>query len=409
MKSDLDRLMAELNLDAIIVMGDNSPNTYRDYLTNRSRAGGSVFKKRGEPPIYVVRTGMELGEAAVSGLEVHRLFDFGQHELTVKHSGSPDLVTRDLFCNILRQLEITGRVGFYGMADVAQTMIQLSGVRECIPDLEVVLGGAASSLFSRAYATKDDQEIAALYDAGQRTSQVVAETWDFISGHSASGEFVVQQDGSPLTIGRVKQFIQQRELELNLDESSGCIFAQGHDAGVPHSHGNNAEPLRLGTTIVFDITPRDATNGYYHDMTRTWCIGYVPDQVQAAFEDEWHVFQTIKSSYRLGEITSSYQVLVCELFEAKGHLTPRSHPGTLEGYVHGLGHGLGLNIHESPSFQLDSQNVLEAGNVFTVEPGLYYPERGFGIRLEDTVHLDSNGTLHTLTNFHYDLVLPLKR
>jgi Xaa-Pro aminopeptidase len=144
-------------------------------------------------------------------------------------------------------------------------------------------------------------------------------------------------------------------------------------------------------------------------MTRTWCIGYAPDHVHAAYEDVWQVFQAEKAAYRLGEITSSYQVLACDLFDAKGHPTPRSHPGTLEGYVHGLGHGLGLNIHESPSFQLDSQNTLEAGNVFTVEPGLYYPDRGFGIRVEDTVHLDAHGVLNTLTNFPYDLVLPFKK
>jgi Xaa-Pro aminopeptidase len=75
-----------------------------------------------------------------------------------------------------------------------------------------------------------------------------------------------------------------------------------------------------------------------------------------------------------------------------------------------LGHGLGLNIHESPF--LGSNRIgskLQAGNVFTVEPGLYYPERGFGVRIEDTVYFDASGKLHTITNFPYNLVLPLSK
>jgi Xaa-Pro aminopeptidase len=76
--------------------------------------------------------------------------------------------------------------------------------------------------------------------------------------------------------------------------------------------------------------------------------------------------------------------------------------------VHSLGHGLGLNVHEAPRLSDKSSDTLAPGNVFTIEPGLYYPERGLGVRIEDTVYFDETGTLHTLTNFPYDLVLPLK-
>jgi Xaa-Pro aminopeptidase len=76
--------------------------------------------------------------------------------------------------------------------------------------------------------------------------------------------------------------------------------------------------------------------------------------------------------------------------------------------VHGLGHGLGLNVHEAPQFGLYTPSSnLAPGNVFAIEPGLYYPDRGFGVRIEDTVYLDQDGSPHTLTDFPYDLVLPL--
>jgi Xaa-Pro aminopeptidase len=90
-----------------------------------------------------------------------------------------------------------------------------------------------------------------------------------------------------------------------------------------------------------------------------------------------------------------------------GHPTIRSNPSTVEGYVHSLGHGLGLQIHSSPRFRSYLDDTIERGQVFTVEPGLYYPDRGFGIRIEDTIYVDDNGEFHSLTPFPKDLVIPI--
>jgi Xaa-Pro aminopeptidase len=409
MKSDLDRLMAEANLDAIVVIGDEAPNPYRDYLTNRSKANGSVIKKRGENGVFILRSNMERGEAASSGLKIYTLHDFGESDLRKKYGAQRDLVTRELFCNILRQLEIEGRVAFFGVADVNLTLLQLSVIEECMPDLQVIAGGEAAKLLQQAYTTKDEYEIAELKKAAHLTSQIVRNTWDFIAGHRADGERVVDSHGEPLTIGKVKAFIRQREIELGLENPEGVIFAQGRDAGIPHSEGNDEDTLLLGQSIVFDYFPKTAKSGYFHDMTRTWCIGYAPLQVQAAYDDVMHAFQLVRDTSKVGESTATYQTMVCDYFESKGHPTPRSQPGTEQGYVHSLGHGLGLNIHEAPLLGIYSDETLAAGNVFTIEPGLYYPDSGgYGVRIEDTVYLDSDGKLQTLTDFPYDLVLPLK-
>jgi Xaa-Pro aminopeptidase len=80
------------------------------------------------------------------------------------------------------------------------------------------------------------------------------------------------------------------------------------------------------------------------------------------------------------------------------------------GYCHSLGHGLGLNVHETPFLsQLDSNNdMIEPGSVFTIEPGLYYPDRGMGVRLEDTYWMRPDGELERLSNFPTDLVLEMR-
>ena len=99
------------------------------------------------------------------------------------------------------------------------------------------------------------------------------------------------------------------------------------------------------------------------------------------------------------------------LFEAQGHPTIRSHAGTQEGYVHSLGHGLGLDVHEQPWFSTfaDTNDRLEPGSVFTIEPGLYYPDRGMGVRLENTYYVTKDGSIEILANYPMDLVLPVKK
>ena len=81
----------------------------------------------------------------------------------------------------------------------------------------------------------------------------------------------------------------------------------------------------------------------------------------------------------------------------------------MDGYTHSLGHGVGIDIHERPSLShIQRDDKLQVGNVFSIEPGLYFPERGFGVRVEDLFVVAENGELVSLTPFRKDLVIPLK-
>jgi Xaa-Pro aminopeptidase len=199
-------------------------------------------------------------------------------------------------------------------------------------------------------------------------------------------------------------------LEHDLEDAEGMIFAQGRDGGVPHSRGEADEILRPGEAIVFDLFPRPVGGGYFHDVTRTWSLGHAREDVQRDFNLVLDVFHRSLEAVEIGRPTREAATQVCEWFESAGHPTQLSSPGTTEGYVHSLGHGLGLNVHEAPgiSHQSPEKTVFKAGNVVTIEPGLYYPDKGYGIRVEDTVYIDESGHLHNLTNFPYDLVVPLE-
>jgi Xaa-Pro aminopeptidase len=118
------------------------------------------------------------------------------------------------------------------------------------------------------------------------------------------------------------------------------------------------------------------------------------------------------ASLKAGEPTTRYQEQTCDLFESLGHKTTRQDSLIQAGYVHSLGHGLGLHVHEAPWFRnrvyATPRDVLQPGSVVTVEPGLYYPDQEMGVRLEDTVAVHADGRIEVLAEFPLDLVIPVR-
>jgi Xaa-Pro aminopeptidase len=163
-------------------------------------------------------------------------------------------------------------------------------------------------------------------------------------------------------------------------------------------------PIRPGTPLVVDIFPRDNASAVYTDMTRTFVVGDVPEQVR-----EWHrlckeALDAAVADIRAGIGTRAVFDHTCDIFEAAGEPTQRTkQPGeTLaDGFFHGLGHGVGLEVHEEPGMGRLASKMLVAGDVVAVEPGLYRAGYG-GVRLEDIVLVTENGA-EVITDYRYDL------
>jgi Xaa-Pro aminopeptidase len=411
MKTDIDSLMQSHNLDALLLVGPGQHNPFMVYLTGGAHLGEAILiKPRGQPPL-LFHYDMERDEAARTGLET-RVINDGRFDDLRKQADDND--TRMLMLVLqqaLNDLGLTrGRLGVCGLADAGQAFAALSALQDALPGLEIA-GAAGPALLLQAMSTKEDSEIARIRRMGHITTQVVGEVADFLSSQHIADETLVKADGSPLTIGEVKRRIDLWLAERGAENPEGVIFAMGRDAGVPHTTGDNAAPLRLGQTIVFDIFPREAGGGYFYDFTRTWCLGYASDEALALYEDVLTVYHQVISELRLGAPCRDYQRRACELFEARGHPSVLSQPEIRQGYVHGLGHGLGLHVHEDPSFSAYSpENMrLLPGVVITVEPGLYYPERGLGVRLEDTCWARPDGQFEVLAPYPLDLILPLRQ
>jgi Xaa-Pro aminopeptidase len=282
-------------------------------------------------------------------------------------------------------------------------------VQKLLPELEFV-GMDRENILMLAMLTKDETELEHIRRMGKITTEVVGRTADFLTGHAVEGETLVKADGRPLTIGDVKPKINLWLAELGADNPEGTIFAIGRDAGIPHSTGTPSDPIKLGQTIVYDIFPCEPRGGYFYDFTRTWSLGYATDEAQKLYDDVANVFHTIMAELKINTYFPNYQKRTCELFEAQGHPTVMSNPLTEKGYVHSLGHGVGLNIHERPAAGRGTErDVLVPGSVVTIEPGLYYPERGMGVRIEDTIYFKPDGTFEIFSPYPYDFVLPMKK
>ncbi|MEN8171435.1 MAG: Xaa-Pro peptidase family protein [Chloroflexota bacterium] len=410
MKSDLDRLMRDHQLDAILVTGPTQHNPAMYYMTGGGHMTHAyLIKGRNNQPVLYYNS-MERDEAANTGLITKNLNTYDFKALLEDADGDQIQAAAKRYQLMLTDQGITqGRMAIYGLIEAGASYAVFTALGKLMPDLEIV-GELDNSLLLNARETKDQTEIDHMRAMGKITTTVVGKTADFLKSHKAKDKRLIKADGQPLTIGEVKRMINLWLAEEGAENPKGTIFAIGRDAGVPHSAGNSNDHLELGKTIVFDIFPCQAGGGYFYDFTRTWCLGYAPDNVQALYDDVLNTYQTIMNELKINASCASLQNRTCELFEALGHRTVKGDPTTQEGYVHNLSHGLGLDVHEQPSFSriTGGDNILAPGTVITIEPGLYYPEQGMGCRLEDTVWARPDGQFEILADYPLDLVLPIE-
>ncbi len=408
MKSDIDRLMLERDLDAIIVCGGEEFNTARYYLSRGAQiTHGSIFKLRDKSALLVCSR-MELEEAAKSGLDVKTDVELGYYDRYKDAEGDSIRATALHWSDVLNKLGLSaGRIGLYGAWQVNKTIALYRVLSAELTAYEFVVEDQAT-IIDAAMLTKDADEIERIKSVAARTNAVMAIAWDWIADLQPDGDYLHDEDGRRMTIGDVKDLVR-RELMARGLEDTNMIFAQGRDAGFPHSRGEAETPLTIGQAIVFDLFPRELGGGYHHDMTRTWCIGHAPPEVQRDYDTVMEAFDISVEAFGLNKPTHLMQEAALDHFEGKGHATTRSDPATMDGYLHSLGHGVGIDIHEGPSIShLRRADVFQIGNVLTIEPGLYYPERDYGARVEDLFIVDENGELVSLTPFRKDLVIPLR-
>ncbi|MFW5984010.1 MAG: M24 family metallopeptidase [Halobacteria archaeon] len=284
----------------------------------------------------------------------------------------------------------------YGVEDVAVprgfSVFVADGLREHGYGVEAV-----ADAVGEARAVKDEDELDAIRRT-QSANEGAMKTAHELLRESEVRDGTLYHDGEPLTVDRVKT-----EIEVALVHErcklSDTIVAPGEGSADPHWRGEGT--LRADEPIVVDIFPR-GDDGYFGDMTRTFVVGQPSERVREMYETTVEAQEAAFEVLSEGAGVTGEEVhdAVCDVYEDAGYATTRD--DATEGFVHSTGHGVGLEIHESPRLS-SGGDELRVGNVVSVEPGLYLRGVG-GVRVEDLVVVREDG-YENLNDYPKELVV----
>jgi len=339
---------------------------------------------------HVVVGSMEVPRLRGLGLELHTPEEFGSDEL--RRSGMSRLeIDAEVAVRAVKAIGVTSAVVPAGFPLLLADRLRAAGV-ELRPE---------HGLFVERRRVKSEAEL-----AGIRRAQAAAE-----AGMTAARELLrravangsgLEVEGEPLTSERIKTAVSQAFVAAGAS-AEDFVVSHGPQSAIGHHLGEGQ--IRAGEPVVIDLWPRDNESSCCADMTRTYVVGDVPEELA-----EWHrlcreALERVVAETRAGVTGRSLFDATCDLFEAAGYPTQRTKPDgepLEEGFFHSLGHGVGLDVHEQPVLGLSGHEELRAGEVLAVEPGLYRPGFG-GCRLEDLLVVTDDGA-ERLTHYPYDLV-----
>jgi Xaa-Pro aminopeptidase len=264
---------------------------------------------------------------------------------------------------------ISGRIEFEAETlTYAEWAVLERGGLELVPRHELVVG---------VRAVKEDAELEAISRAAAITNECF--------------ERLAEQPFVARTERELAWWFESLMHELGADEAAfPTIVAAGPGGAQPHA-STGTRVIEAGTTVVVDAAAK--LGDYCSDCTRTFATGDLPDELARSYEVCRQAQETALAAVRPGALGREVDAVARDLIAAEGR-------GDLFG--HGLGHGLGLEVHELPRLRPESDDTLAAGSVCTVEPGIYHPGLG-GIRIEDLVIVGEGGP-EVLTTFTKELV-----
>jgi Xaa-Pro aminopeptidase len=235
---------------------------------------------------------------------------------------------------------------------------------------------------------KSEREVACIRESQTAAAAAMRFAIQTISKARVNRAGFLVDRGHRLTAEEVRRAIDLKLTELNC-VARDTIVACGKISADPHARGEG--PMRAGEPIVIDIFPQHKVHGYWGDITRTIVKGKASAELRRMYNAVKAAQKAALGTVKAGARAKRIHGAVHRLFVARGFRTEIKN-GHAEGFTHSTGHGVGLEIHESPSLS-PGPGRLKAGNVVTVEPGLYYRKLG-GVRIEDTVLVTRTGFKH---------------
>jgi Xaa-Pro aminopeptidase len=356
----------------------------------------------GDPFLYLETDGrravltnvLEVDRIAQHAPELERLLgeQLGRDELIAQGLSFAE-IDRELFVRAARELGIAAAVVPPDFPLAVADRLRAEGI-ELTPDEE---------LFVERRRHKSDAELAGIRRAAHAAVAGVEECARVLREAEIDGDGL-RYDGDVLTSELLRTRVREVCARLGAPAPEDIIVAPmrpgdavGHEAG--------SGPLPAHAAICLDLWPQDEASGCWADMTRTWVRGDISDAVADLHRLVLEAHERSLEATRSGVLGVEVYGAACDVFEAAGHPTQRTkQPGeTLQhGFFFGLGHGVGLEVHEAPALGRTGRAPLIAGDVVAIEPGTVDPEHG-GMRVEDLVLVTDDG-YELLTERSYDLV-----
>lgn len=356
---------SERNADMLYAVGNFVPDPF------------IYFELRGKK--YVVMSDLEFDRARKQAT-VDRVLSYSRYQNQLKRAGVKEPRLSDVLNRVLREFRVRNvEVPMTFPVGLAR---KLRGVRVRVkPDP-----------FFPGREMKTIAEIKKLADALRLSERGMDAGLRLLRSSRIGRAGYLYRNGRKLTAGQVQGAINSTIANLS-GTAAHTIVACGNQGCDPHESGHG--PLRAHQPIIIDIFPRDTKTGYWGDITRTVVRGRASEKVKQMYSLVGQAQDLAFGKLRAGVNGKDIHEAIQTLFKRSGFPTGRKN-GRMQGFFHGTGHGLGLEIHESP--RVSAVNAkLRAGHVVTVEPGLYYWGVG-GVRLEDVAVIQERGA-RNLTRF----------
>ncbi|HEX9351190.1 MAG TPA: Xaa-Pro peptidase family protein [Gaiellaceae bacterium] len=339
---------------------------------------------------YSVSTAFEVVRLAEIGIEAHPWEDFGYDELIEQGLPRDEITWLHVNLNACRELGVEVATVPRSFPALTADHLRANGIT-LNPNY---------SFFADRRRVKNEAELEGIRRA-QKAAEAGMGAAKAILGRAERSNGALTVDGKPLTTELIKAEIRRVFTEQGMT-SEDLIVSHGAQTAIGHELGFG--PIAPDEPVVIDLWPRDPESGCYADMTRTYVVGTPSEELSGYHRLVKEALDRSLEATKAGVPGVEVYNLVCELFESAGQKTSLSKkPGEVldSGFVHGLGHGVGLEVHEAPTLGRGGSGELLAGDVVTLEPGLYRAGYG-GCRLEDLVVVTEDGA-ENLTDFPYEL------
>ena len=339
-----------------------------------------------DPIVYIKKTG-ERGVIIVSQMEAERaLKEADTAVMTRAEAGLLDIIKteKDRWKALARMI-----AGLAGSAIMVPPWFPIALANELERYGSVITD---KGILAGMRARKKKREIECIRKVQQSTESAMDIAITLIR-NSKPRKGVLYRGRRPLTSEDIRASIHKALFDRGCI-ASDTIVSCGSESAMPHARGTG--PLLEDEPIVIDIFPRDELTGYYSDMSRTVCNGEPSMKIAEMYAAVRDAQSLASNMIRAGVTGAEVHQAVVDFFSEGGYPTGKT------GFMHNLGHGVGLDVHELPVVGPEG-GMLSAGNVITNEPGLYFPDVG-GVRIEDIGAVTRDG-FDCFTSFPKELVL----